>query len=209
MAKNGPFIFRGGVIQHQQGSSLYSPQVLEEFEDLLNSAGARERDFQAFFQRQPHILKGIDYRHAHAQPILVKDDGSKLIPDFFLEQIDAGWHAIAELKLPYDTMVVRRRNRTRFAHWVQDAIAQLKFYRVWFESPLNRASFEERQGLKSRVYRPKMVLIAGRSHHFLDDIERLQLVSDQGGDLSLWTYDDILNRVKRYQSFERGALLQV
>ena len=25
VAKNGPFIFRGGVIQHQQGSSLYSP----------------------------------------------------------------------------------------------------------------------------------------------------------------------------------------
>ena len=204
VAKNGPFTFRGGVIQHQSDSCLYAPRILEEFEDLINSSSTHEQDFQAFFESQPQILKGIDYRKAHAQPILFKDDGGRLIPDFFLEKIDAGWHTIAELKLPRDSMVIRRRNRVYFAQWVQEAVAQLQFYREWFESPANRSRFEEQQGLKSRVYRPKMVLIAGRSHHFIDDIERIQLLSNQDHGLSLWTYDDVLNRVKRYQSFMRG-----
>lgn len=204
LSKAGTFVFRGGVLQPALGPSLFAADSIAEFEDLINSKNVLEQKFQDFFKRHPEFLKSLDFEKIHPQPILYKDDGSKLIPDFFLEQIDCGWHAIADLKRPYDHMVIRKKNRVYFAQWIQDAIAQLQYYKEWFEDAKHRNEFERTQGLSTKVYRPKMVLIAGRSTHFTDDVERIRLLSAQDANLSLWTYDDVLRRAQRYKAFAEG-----
>ena len=201
----GPFLFRGGVIQPARSSNLFKSEAILEFEDLINSDAASESVFQRFFEGHPEFLKSLDYERIHPQPILYKEDGSKLIPDFFLEQLDTGWHAIADLKRPYEKMVIRKKNRVYFAQWIQEAISQLHFYREWFEDGTNRKQFEHAQGLSTRVFRPKMVLIAGRSTHFVDEVERIRLVSEQDQAISLWTYDDVLKRAKKYRKFADHA----
>ena len=204
LTKMGSFVFRGGVIQPAPRSSLFSHDAILRLEDLINSKTALERDFQQFFELHPEFLKTLDFSKVHAQPILYKDDGSRLIPDFFLEQADCGWHAIADLKRPHDDMVIRRKNRTYFSQWVQESIAQLQFYKEWFENSRNREIFEQTQKLSTKVYRPKMVLIAGRSSAFEDEVERIRLLSAQDPNLTLWTYDDVLRRAKTYRQFAEG-----
>lgn len=201
LVQSGTFVFRGGVIQPVASSRLFAPNAIIELEELINSRAAQEADFQRFFEAHPEFLKALDYDHIHPQPILYKDDGSRLIPDFFLEQLECGWHAIADLKRPYNNMVIRKRNRVYFAQWIQEAIAQLHYYKEWFDDAKNRAQFEASQGLSTRVFRPKMVLIAGRASHFVDEIERIRLLSEQDQSLTLWTYDDVLRRAKKYRTF--------
>lgn len=204
MSKIGTFVFRGGVLQPASTANLFTQESIAELEDLINSKTTLEQQYQAFFERHPEFLKALDFKKIHAQPILYKDDGSRLVPDFFLEQLDSGWHAIADLKRAHENMVIRRNNRVYFAQWVQDSIAQLHFYREWFESPKNRTIFESTQKVSTRVYRPKMVLIAGRASDFIDDVERIRLLSAQDANLSLWTYDAVLKRAKNYRAFAQG-----
>ncbi len=194
-----PFVFRGDSLQPLSSSMLYSVNLIDEFEDMINTSKCSEHDFQRFFEKNTQFLTGIDFKKAHPQPILYKDDGSKLIPDFFLEKVDSRWDAILDLKKPYDTMVARKKNRTYFKQWIQETISQLQYYREWFENSSNRKIFETTLNLSSQTFRPKMVIVAGRSQHFVNDVERMRLLSNQVGDLELWTYDDILSRARRYK----------
>lgn len=190
------YIYRGGILQPINTLIRNNPQVtFDEFEDLLNSKKATENDLQRFFEKNPFLLLGLDFSKAHPQPILYKDDGSKLVPDFFLEKMSSRWHTILDLKLPYNEMVIRRKNRTYFRNHVQNAIAQLHYYRDWFESKNNRKKFAEIYGIS--VFRPKMVIVIGRNHHFINDVERINLLERLPQNLELWTYDEILNRARK------------
>lgn len=195
-----PYVFRGGVFQPIDALMPdLTFEVLAELEDLINSVSASEADFQQFFERHPSLLTAFDFGRAHPQPILYKEDGGRLIPDFFLEKIDSGWDVIVDLKRAYDDMVTRRRNRVYFKQHVQNAIAQLRFYREWFDSPLNRRDFSDSYGVTT--FHPKMVIVIGRNHHFIDDVERIRLLEGIPNNLELWTYDDVYNRAKRYLDF--------
>jgi hypothetical protein len=200
------YIYRGGVFQPL--NTLHpeiSDSVLGTFEELLNSDKASEADFQKYFEEYPFFLTGLDFDKAHPQPILYMDEGQRLIPDFFLESLNIGWDTILDLKRPYDDMVTRRPHRTYFKQHIQNAISQLRYYREWFDSPANRKRFEENYGIKT--FRPRMVIVIGRKHHFRDDIERVRLLDGLPSRLDLWTYDDLYARAKRYLSFvQRGDI---
>ena len=168
------------------------------FEDLLNSDESSEDDFQKFFEKYPFLLTGLNFSKAHPQPILYMDEGHKLIPDFFLEKMVSGWDAILDIKRPFEEMVSRRPNRIYFKQNVHNAISQLRYYREWFDSPQNKRKFEDSYGIKT--FRPKMIVVIGRSHHFRDDIERIRLMESLPSQLDLLTYDDLYNRAKRYLS---------
>ncbi|NJL29148.1 MAG: DUF4263 domain-containing protein [Thermoanaerobaculia bacterium] len=200
----GPFLFRGGTLQSYSAGGDFSLEVLAELEELINSERTRENDLQLYFKRNPEVLAGLDFGDVHSQPILFKDDGSKLIPDFFLEKVDPGWDAILDLKKPDVDIIVRRKNRNYFSQWIQNAIAQLQFYREWFENPSNCRDLEARLGLPGRIFRPKMILVAGRRSSFESEIERIRLVSNQSDRLEFWTYDDVLARARRYRDFLCG-----
>jgi len=132
------YLYRGGILQPVSSIAPgISDDVLAQLEELLNSRRVLEKDFQSFFEQHPFLLTGLDFGKAHLQPILYKDDGTSLIPDFFLEKPDGGWDTLLDLKRPYEDMVIRRRNRTYFSQEIHNAVAQLRYYSEWFESPGN------------------------------------------------------------------------
>jgi hypothetical protein len=74
--------------------------------------------------------------------------------------------------------------------------AQLRAYRDYFESAENREKFKESAGVD--VYRPKMVLIAGRDYGSLSQNDIIRLKSDfTNSNVDLLTYDELLERIKR------------
>lgn len=201
---HGPFIFRGNTFQVSRVHPDFTSDVLTELESLINSAVVTEHDFQAFFEKHPRLLAGLDFGTVHPHPILHRDEGGNLVPDFFLEKMDVGASALLDLKTPSQNLVVRRPNRVYFSQFVQNAIAQLQFYREWFEDHGNRSQIERTLGLSQRVFRPRLVLVAGRASHFQNEVERVRLVSNQRDEVDIWTFDDVLARARRYQEFLRG-----
>lgn len=194
-------IFRDGLFQPVTSlSSGLTEDHFVQLEDMINSASCSELEFQRFFGEHPELLAGIDYRQIHPQLVLVGEEGPSLIPDFILEPIDSTFCDLLELKLPYESLVVRLQNgsRTRFRSTVNEAVSQMNEYRRYFESSRNRECFHSRYGLKA--YNPKMILVIGRRHHFKSDIQRRELCALLPRDFDLWTYDDVLARAQRYRA---------
>lgn len=83
-----------------------------------------------------------------------------------------------------------------FRSCVNAAIAQLVDYAKYFDDKANREAFRSRYGLD--VYEPRLVVVIGRAHHFLDDVNRRELAQLLPNRASVWTYDDLVNRAKAY-----------
>ncbi len=177
-----------------QQSNVFSVESIFELEYLINKDGL-ERDFQNFFERNPIFLTTLgDYSSIHSQIILKEENGSDLIPDFFLEKIDSDFCDICDLKRPNAELRRLQKNRNRFKSSVYEAVAQLTNYRDYFEDSINRKNFSERYNIQS--YRPKVVLIIGRQNSYYDDIEKIKIESQLPNWVDLKTYDNILNKAK-------------
>lgn len=211
-----PFAVLGGYkIIESEGSPIWQARgnVLQPIEDdigeqikklesLINGGGA-EREFQRFFERFPRFLTNIGpYQKVHAQLVLHREQEGSLIPDFFLEKIDSDFCDICDLKLPTHEIVRHQKNRTRFRDAIMEGIAQLTYYRDWFDSPNNRNAFTAKYGINS--YRPRAVLVIGRRASFSTEIERLQLEGGLPNWFQLLTYDEIINRAKHWRNVSQN-----
>lgn len=203
LADGSKWIARGNVLEPINESTSISNDSLVHLEDLINT-GAQEADFQRFFEEHPHyVLMLGPYTSLHPQVILTEDDGSRLIPDFFLEKINSDFCDICDLKRPTAQLIRYQRNRFRFRDAVMEAVAQLETYRDWFEDSHRRAQFYQRYGLKA--YRPKVVVIIGRRNSYYQDVDRIRLESRLPQWVKLNTYDDVVDRARQWLRFARGA----
>lgn len=194
--------FRGNILQPVRSlQTSITEESIEEFERLVNSDKFPESAFQRFFEVHPDFLLGHSYQTVHPQLVLSALENRELIPDFFLEPLESRFCDLLELKVPYQKLVTRlsNRRRARFRAFVNEAAAQLKEYQKFFDERGQRARFYKKYGLEA--YKPKMFLVAGRTHHFESDVERKELSQMLPRDLELWTYDDLLLRAKRYVEF--------
>jgi hypothetical protein len=188
------WIARGNVLQP---SSIFTDVALHWLEDLVNKE-AEEAAFQKFFQTHPEFITALgNYRTIYPQLILHEDNGTRLVPDFFLEKLNSTFCDICDLKLPHKQLVRRQPNRLRFRDAVMEAIAQLQHYREWFEDKGNRDKFRKRYGLTA--FRPRVVLIMGRRESFYSEFERAKMESSLPQELLLMTYDDILDKAKQWR----------
>ena len=71
-----------------------------------------------------------------------------------------------------------------------EARAQLQVYRDWFEVAHNRERLKSQVGME--VYRPRLMVVIGRSSAFHDDFDRQQL-RNRNTDIEVVTYDDLLD----------------
>lgn len=167
--------------------------LIEELEDMINSATITEADLQDFFERNPRLLCGDAYEAAHPHIILQRPDAGPLIPDFVLKPPNENALCdLLELKLPKAKLVVGQSNRRRLSAALLEACAQLREYRDYFEVQVNRDAIEEIYGL--RFYRPKMIVVIGkRSDYLANDLRRAETDVPQ---LNITTYDDVLDRAK-------------
>jgi hypothetical protein len=192
------WIARTNVLQPVQ---YFCDESIELLEDLINS-DAEEKEFQTFFESNPKLLLLIgDYKALHPQLVLHEDDGSRLIPDFFLENITSDFCDICDLKRPTAELIRSQSNRMRFRDAIQEGVAQLRTYRDYFEDKSNRLAFKDKYGLNA--YRPKVVLIIGRKKSYYDDIQRIKLESDLPKWISLKTYDDIVYKARQWLSLAK------
>jgi len=169
-------------------------EQLEEFEELLNAPNIRESQFQRFFESHPHFLMGLDYRSVMPHPVLQRGEEGPLIPDFFLQPLYSEFCDILDLKLPSKKLIVGSKDRKRFGHSVQDAIAQLREYHDYFENPAYRQRVGDRYGLTA--YRPSVVVIIGRTPESVDEVKFRQITTQHPG-LQILTYDQLHQRMKR------------
>lgn len=172
-------------------------QQLETFEYLLNNPSTKERDYQEFFEKNPHFLKGLQYNRVVAQPMLEgePEEAGNLIPDFFLQPLDSQYADILDLKLPTEKLIVGSKNRLHFSAAVHNAIAQVREYRDYFEDPLNRKKVFEKYGLTS--YRPSVAIIIGRTPEDITYEKIKQIAESNPSYLKIITYDQLFLQMKQ------------
>ncbi len=188
------WIARGNVLQRAE---RFSEEALDDLERLINKKRS-EAEFQIFFKRNPEFLLALGggkYVELHSQLVIDRAEGS-LIPDFFLEKLNDKFADICDLKLAKQLLTVNRRNRPGFRAAVHEAVAQLEFYRNWFEERANRDAFFQKTGLQ--VYRPRIIVIIGRREDFYSEVDRVQREGLLPGHVELVTYDDVLSRAQIY-----------
>lgn len=197
LSKDGTYRFaEGSELLH--GFYLISSETralgeaVEELEALLNNPQAKEKDFQNFFERNPQLILNDEYKKAHSQVVLTRDEGS-LIPDFLLEPVDqSGLCDILDLKLPTANIYVLKKSRMRYASAVWEACAQLREYSRYFDDKMNRDLIFRKYGLTA--YKPKNIVVIGRRGN-VDPIE-VRKIQSEIMDVEIRTYDDILTRAK-------------
>jgi hypothetical protein len=167
---------------------------LAEFEGLLNDPRTPERVFQAFFERNPHLLGGIDYESVIPHPILQRSKRGHLIPDFMLVPDSHGFADILDLKKPSAPLIVGSENRLRYSANVEDAIAQLREYRAYFDDQEHREAFLGAYGI--RAYRPNVSVIIGRDPSLSDSLQVRRLEDELPRHLRITTYDQLLRRMR-------------
>jgi hypothetical protein len=177
------------LLSHLDGLGLFTADCIHELEDLLNSGRAKEGDFQAFFERHPNFLRRWDFREVYPHVFLTRRNEGPLIPDFLLTNVEAQDAAILDIKQSGMKIIRHQKNRLRFTDAILEARAQLLTYRSWFDDADHRAKIKSKVGME--IYRPRMMVVIGRSSEFRDEIDRQTLRADNP-DIEVVTYDDIL-----------------
>lgn len=176
--------------------SLFWKKQLEEFEELMNDPSKKEHDYQAFFERNPHFLKGIKYERVIPQPILKREEEEgNLKPDFFLQPLGSQYADILDLKLPTRKLIVGSRDRLHFSASVNKAVAQVREYRDYFEDSQRRRLVADKYGLTA--YRPSVAVIIGRTPEYLGEEKLKQILESTPGYTKIITYDQLLSRMRR------------
>ena len=176
--------------------SQWSPwwkNIIDEFEELINSPRVRESDLQRFFERNPELLHGDTYEEARSHIVLHRDGQGPLIPDFALRPSNpAALCDLLELKLPQKELLVGPPSRRRLSAAVMEAAAQLREYQAYFDVERHRNMVEKAYGL--RFFRPQMIVVIGKRIKYpaLD----LRAAETDVPNLTLTTYDDLLERAR-------------
>jgi hypothetical protein len=200
------YVIKGNNLIHTQRENVIQPnspfgfESLEQLEKLINS-NVKESEFQNFFTKYPEYLTTLgNYSKIHSQLILHEDDGKTKIPDFFLERFDNLFCDICELKKPNDVLTKEIYNLRTFKDRVHIALQQVSNYRNFFDDKANREHFFKVYGLKA--FKPRVILIIGRTNNFYDDIERIKLEDRLFSEnIRLYTYDDIVSNANRWLKY--------
>jgi hypothetical protein len=182
------FPIRPVSIQAIRPVSLISHEVLEYFEILLSKTNVHELEIQKFLVQNPGILESLGYAQAYPHVCLTSDSSDDLVPDFLLELPGQQAINILDLKLP-GAALVARSPYARMASELVKAVAQLRKYASFFETPENRNEFHRAFGLTA--FRPQLAVVMGRSSQFASPMERAE-IEEQLGQVRLFTYDDLI-----------------
>jgi hypothetical protein len=166
---------------------------LDEFERLLNSPHANERDMQAFFERHPEFILGGHFDSYWSQPSLPTADLRIVRPDFVLQPVglrSTAWNwQVLDLKSPQAPLMVNSQFHRSLSHHVSKVVTQLRDYGEYFADPRHQETLRQRFG--GVVPQPKLVGLIGRLPS-QDARERYTVLRTRLTDVALTTYDEIL-----------------
>lgn len=171
---------------------------------LLDSGIEDENSYQKLFEDHPVIMESLGYTDAFPLRDLPLEGKEKYVPDFLCPTSRGHWE-IVDLKRPSANIIKDLKRRNTFYADMNSNISQVRDYSEYFDDKANRDKIHELHGMDIHK-RPKSVLIAGRDQG-LDKVELHKLSQRNGGDVSILTYDDILQglsieRDRHYRSEE-------
>ena len=120
-------------------------------------------------------------------------DNNFLEPDFLLLGLD-GLYEIFELKTPQEKLSSNKLHREKFRAKIEEYISQVNNYSEYFDDSSNQELVSTRYGIYINKH-PNMIIIAGRDAG-VNKSELHQLLHRRVGSLKIFTYDDILSRLK-------------
>lgn len=191
------FILLNKIIPDELELGLQSAkriQAIKEFELMLNT-NLVEDDWQKWFEKNTWVLgsdfvRVLDERHID----------TRNISDFLMEAYD-GFLDIVEIKRPEGGMKFWASNQDHENYIpstdLVKAITQASTYIYEVEREANSIKFLERvDGVKT--VKPRCILIFGRSNNWnLQQIEAFRVLNSGYHNLSIMTYDHVLERAKR------------
>ena len=167
-------------------------EAIDELARLVSSKATKEIDLQKFFERYPGLIcEGHRYR-IYPQIVFERDDGTTLRPDFFLEPIEGEFTmmpVVVDIKRPFESLLLTKRNRPRFYSKIYEYAAQLREYGDFFDTHTERARVREQYGI--RALRPRLVLIVGKDYE-ASDYSIIQRVKQSIFPVELKTYDEVI-----------------
>lgn len=169
--------------------------AVSELAELLGDKEVRERDLAAFFTTHPDLLAKAVGAVGDVYVQIPLGSGERvLMPDFVIvSSEDADDSMIIELKHPSVPLVSTYKSVPVVSRSVHTGVAQLRDYIRFFDDPAQRQWAHDRFGFD--VYRPRGVLIAGRTPTGMPAEERY-LLRSQVGDIRLLTYDQLLHKLR-------------
>ena len=176
-------------------------EAAAEFEWLINNGTVRERDLQSFLEDHPGFLVGEEFEWQEPQLTLAPEGAGPLRPDFLLQPLAASLRGeagaresvIVELKLPQHRVVSQRDGATPLQA-IRQAAAQLRRYHEYFEMPEHRDAVRRELGFAP--YRPRLILVVGRSAEPLSSVELRQILAGPNAPIELIGYEDLLRRYR-------------
>jgi Domain of unknown function (DUF4263) len=168
-------------------------RAIGELEDLLNTPGAKEQDFEAVLRAHPLFLRGLNYTEAYHQVVLPLGDGQSLRPDIIAEPVSGQWAEVIDLKLPTEPIFAGPADRPRLSAAIAEAAAQLRAYAKWFDDRKVAKRVEQTYGF--RCHKPRQVVIIGRDPRRFTEAQR-EAARTSYPDLDIVTYDRLLAAAK-------------
>jgi len=177
--------------------NFYWRKALEDFEQLINSNDIKEQQIQNFFINNPDFLSRLDYKKVVSQPTLEHDGEKDMKPDFLLCPHNTDLCDIMELKLPTHRLVSGKNNRIKLSSVVENAIAQVRHYRDYFDSKENKERFLKKYGLTA--YKPKVSILIGKTPEFIPEEKMVDLKTHALRDnIEIITFDNFFEKMKRF-----------
>ncbi|MDO8834490.1 MAG: DUF4263 domain-containing protein [Vicinamibacterales bacterium] len=181
-------------------------EVLNEFEDLINSSRVSENRIQQFLEAYPLIIESLGYASCKPQIVLTEYGKKNLIPDFILQKPGNNGFDILDLKLP-SARISASSPYIRLSSEISKAIAQLNAYRKYFTSPVNAANFHKKFGLEPLI--PELIVVIGRSIEFSSNNDKADIFNQaRNNGLRIITYDELidygrLRAIRFHQSLQK------
>lgn len=152
--------------------------LIGEFEELINSASAKEYDYQFFFQKNPEFLFLLgDYDDVRSQVSISLDivvapyvTSSKSRPDFMLHRLtDDTWDILELKKAVYQTPLMVGGGTTPSdpihpSRVLDKAISQMKSYKTIFRQEQTRRYLQSKYSMN--IVEPRLILLMGRNENF-------------------------------------------
>ena len=136
------------------------------------------------------MLLNLGYKRLVPHVVLERNDGTSLIPDFFVQPLTSEWWDILDIKLPHKKLVAGGRDRHRLSAGVHELAAQLREYAAYFEDAKASERVEQLFGVK--CYRPKLIGIFGSDSDLAQDGRERRRLMTAYSDLQVLTFDSLV-----------------
>lgn len=170
---------------------------------VIVEAAADERPIQELLQARPALLCAL-LRGPERFCLPQVRVGTKYVADFFIADVDSTgvrW-VLVELESPASDVALTRGNQ--FEQRARRGVAQIEEWREWLQDNLDTARRPKRQnGLGLVDIRPDVpgLVIVGRRHRLLDPARVLRQRLQESQQISMHTYDWLIEHVERASRF--------